>query len=430
MSLDFRAQRQPRKDITFVVFFLCQSQITKCYNVSMGKSYNKTRLVTAGLVIVAIALLCYILYPTGNSPWRQLFDSVSKAPSSPGASTNIGLHDEHIFTQDAALRAYMQKYGAKQTIQELHDLEKKLGSCHQPAHRAGHIGYQLLGNKALIEYGPECQSGYYHGVMEAYFKDHGTENLKSSLDSLCPQTQNSFFDHQCIHGIGHGLLAWTNYELPEALKACDELPRRADSCWTGAFMENLSAQIAKDTSLANTPVAESDVHTTKYLSSDPLYPCNGVDAQYQDSCYFLQTSRMLQIFGQDFSKIAAACATAPAVHQSSCYASMGRDVGGRLTTDIPAQIEACSTIVEENYKTQCLNGAVQNSFWDPSGQTMARTFCQLLLNLEEKQACYSTIFERASQLIKSMTDRQIFCAAIETNYKKQCQQQLIAVSVQ
>lgn len=397
----------------------------------MIKPSNTIRLTTISLTVIAVLLLGYIVYPSGkNTGWQQVLAAFSRHRNTAKISTAVGLHDEQIFTQDAALRAYMQKYGPKQTIQELHDLEKKFGSCHQPAHRAGHIGYQLLGNKALIEYGPECQSGYYHGVMEAYFKDHGTENLKHSLDSLCPINQNSFFDHQCIHGIGHGLLAWTNYKLPEALKACDELPRRADSCWTGVFMENLSAQIVKDPNLAAKSVAESDVHTTKYLSDDPLYPCNAVDAQYQDSCYFLQTSRMLQIFGQDFTKIALACAKAPAIHQSSCYASMGRDVGGRLTTDIPAQIKACGTIADENYKTQCLNGAVQNSFWDPSGQTAARTFCQLLRNTAEKQACYNTIFERASQLIKNTTDLQIFCATIETPYTEQCQQQLIALNAQ
>ncbi len=397
----------------------------------MGRTYNKIRLATISLTIAAIVLLGYIVYPVdGNTAWQQLRAPFSKTTNSPATSIDVGLHDEQIFTQDAALRAYIQKYGPKQTIQELHALESKFGSCHQPAHKAGHLGYQLLGNKALIEYGPECQSGYYHGVMEAYFKDHGTEDLTHSLDNLCPITQNSFFDHQCIHGIGHGLLAWTNYELPEALKACDELPRRADSCWTGAFMENLSAQLAKDPNLSQAPIAESDIHTTKYLSNDPLYPCNAVDAQYQDSCYFLQTSRMLQIFGQDFPKIAAACATAPPIHQSSCYASMGRDVGGRLTVDIPAQIKACEYVTNEENKIQCLNGAVQNSFWDPSGQTAARKFCELLQKPQEKQACYGIIFERANQLISSTSLLQAFCAPVEENYKTQCTLQLIDSTAQ
>lgn len=388
----------------------------------MQKRLTIIKPATVGALLVVMLVILAVTNPAKNG-WHRLVGLVTDGQTAESTS-HIGLRNESIFSQDTALQAYMQKYGPKQTIRELHGLEKKFGSCHQPAHRAGHIGYRLLGDKALIEYGPECQSGYYHGVIEAYFRDHGTKDLANSLESLCPVTQNSFFDHQCVHGIGHGLLAWTDYELPEALKACDQLPRRTDSCWTGVFMENLSAQITKDPTLTSDPVGESGIHTTKYLSNDPLYPCNAVGAAYQNSCYFLQTSRMLQIFGQDFGKIATACSTAPPLHQSSCYASMGRDVGGRLTNDVPGQLKACGQVKNQNYRIQCLNGAVQNSFWDPSGQATARSFCQLLQNPEEKQACYVTIFERANQLITAAEPQQQFCAAVETGYQPQCQIQL------
>jgi plastocyanin len=226
--------------------------------------------------------------------WHKDITRTSAKPTTSSFDKNIPNDDESIFSDEKRLASYMHKYGPKETIAALHALEGKFGSCHQSAHRAGHIGYEQLGEKALIEYSPECQSGYYHGVMEAYFKDHGTNNLAESLTNLCPKNLNNFFEHQCIHGIGHGLLAWTNYELPEALTACDQLPRRQDSCWTGAFMENLSAQIATGNKNSSAPAA--DIHLTKYLKNDdPLYPCDGVDSKYQNSCYFLQTSRMPQM---------------------------------------------------------------------------------------------------------------------------------------
>lgn len=339
---------------------------------------------------------------------------------------NIQVNDENIFQDDSKLAAYIHKYGPKQTIAELHALEAKFGSCHQPAHRAGHLGYQQLGDHALIEYSPECQSGYYHGVMEAYFKDHGADNLKESFTQLCPSNLNNFFEHQCIHGIGHGLLAWTNYELPEALAACDQLPKRQDSCWTGVFMENLSAQIAngnKTTSAGNT-----DVHLTKYLKNDDaLYPCDGVETKYQSSCYFLQTSRMLQIFGQDFKKVADACATAPDIYHLSCFGSMGRDVGGNFPTNNQRQIQECGHAKADTDRVACLNGAVQNSFWDPSGQTQAIDFCKKLANQEEKGSCYSTIIDRAGQLLTVPDDITKFCSNLENEFLTTCQAQLTHV---
>lgn len=365
-----------------------------------------------------------------TSWWHKLWHKTQKAKQSQSKTKvmvldeNIAKDSEAIFSDDAALASYMKKYGPTATIAQLHALETKFGSCHQPAHRAGHLGYEQLGDHALIEYSPECQSGYYHGVMEAYFTEHGTANLTDSFTNLCPSNLNSFFEHQCVHGIGHGLMAWSNYELPEALAACDELPRRQDSCWTGVFMENLSAQIANGN--PTTSVATTDTHLTKYLKDeDPLYPCDGVTEKYQNSCYFLQTSRMLQIFGQDFKKVAASCATAPIIYQPSCFGSMGRDVGGNFPTDNQRQITECGHVSTESNKILCLNGAVQNSFWDPSGQTQSIDFCAQLSEAKEKQSCYSTIFQRATELLTTATENQNFCAAIEPAYKTTCKQQVM-----
>lgn len=361
--------------------------------------------------------------------WHKNATNTKKADNEPkNYDSAIAQNSEAIFTDDAALGSYMKKYGPKQTIAQLHALETKFGSCHQPAHRAGHLGYQQLGDHALIEYSPECQSGYYHGVMEAYFKDHGTSNLSESFTTLCPSNLNSFFEHQCVHGIGHGLMAWSNYELPDALAGCDQLPRRQDSCWTGVFMENLSAQIAKGNQ--NSSVGSTDVHVTKYLKDeDPLYPCDGIADKYQNSCYFLQTSRMLQIFGQDFKKVAASCATAPIIYQPSCFGSMGRDVGGNFPTDNQRQITECGYVSTESNKMLCLNGAVQNSFWDPSGQERAIDFCTRLTSTTEKQSCYNTIFQRATELLTTPEANQSFCARIEPLYSNSCTEQVMHVHI-
>ncbi len=342
--------------------------------------------------------------------------------------STIAQNNEAIFTDVDALGSYMKKYGPKQAITQLHALEAKFGSCHQPAHRAGHLGYEQLGDHALIEYSPECQSGYYHGVMEAYFKDHGTNNLAESFTNLCPSNLNDFFEHQCVHGIGHGLMAWSNYELLDALAGCDMLPRRQDSCWTGVFMENLSAQIAKGNQ--NGSVGSTDIHLTKYLKDeDPLYPCDGIADKYQNSCYFLQTSRMLQIFGQDFKKVAASCATAPEIYQPSCFGSMGRDVGGNFPTDNERQIRECGYVSTQPNKILCLNGAVQNSFWDPSGQTQAIDFCTRLVDAQEKESCYNTIFQRATELFTTAEANQAFCARIEPSYTNSCTKQVMHVQI-
>jgi hypothetical protein len=42
----------------------------------------------------------------------------------------------------------------------------------------------------------------------------------------------------CYHGLGHGIMARADYDLPRALKMCDKLIflSAQQSCWQGVFM--------------------------------------------------------------------------------------------------------------------------------------------------------------------------------------------------
>lgn len=337
---------------------------------------------------------------------------------------DIAEGDEKIFSEDIALGSHLKKYGAQKTITALRLMEPKFGSCHQPAHRAGRIGYKIFGNKAFIEYSAECQSGYYHGAMEGYFSEYNSGSLKDSLTTLCQGGTNSFFEHQCVHGIGHGVMAWTNYELLDALEGCDELPKRQDSCWTGVFMENFVAKPISEAPKGGEQKGngETDFHYTKYLTDDPQYPCNWVAEKYKSSCYFLQTSRMLQIFGTNFQKVAEACAAVPKQYQHSCFGSMGRDVGGSFPKDMAREIKECGWVSDQTMRIECLNGAVQNSFWDPTGQDLALEFCRLLVDGFEKRRCYETIFARAPEVIFAKADLESFCRKPEGEYQAMCRQ--------
>ena len=127
--------------------------------------------------------------------------------------------------------------------------------------------------------------------------------------------------HQCIHGIGHGLMAWYDYDLYDALEACDLIHQQfhQKSCYSGVFMENIVGGIAQDGQ------TESGTHHTRYLSDDPHYPCNVVEERYKHECYWLQTDHMHRLFG-DFDAIGVACADAPEHFRPACFHSMGRTV--------------------------------------------------------------------------------------------------------
>ncbi len=330
--------------------------------------------------------------------------------------------NERMFHDDDALYSYIKKFGPKKTVMHLHALSALYGSCHDTAHKAGRFAYELFEEKAFQQCGSECHSGCYHGATEAYFRDNGTDNLSARLGTLCNSELNTFFSHQCVHGIGHGLMAWTSYDLPEALKACDLLSMRQDSCWTGVFMENIVGGLVKDEVEKNSDA--DSAHYTEYLSDDPHFPCTAVEDKYKGSCYFLQTSRMMQLFASDFGKIAQSCAKASEPYLRSCFESMGRDVGGTHRNNPAAAIAACAKSPSSQFRLWCNNGAVQDSFWDPSGQDNALNYCALLTSPDEKTGCYETIFERAPQILLNKEALVSFCEKAEPAFIARCRQRV------
>ena len=328
---------------------------------------------------------------------------------------SIAIDSKEIFQNTDLLRAYVKKFGLDQTIRQLHQLTASYGDCHQPAHIAGRFAYKVFSKKVFQSFQSECHSGGLHGAIEAYFMEKGIKNLSNDVDLICRPDLNHFFYHQCIHGIGHGLMAWSNYELPDVLKYCDRLKRSNDSCWSGAFMENVVGGLG-----GHHAHGKSEQPNTKYLSEDPHYPCKILEDKYKGTCYFYQTSRMMTLFQGDFSKIASACAETTESVQVYCYESMGRDVGGVHRGDPQGAIKACSTVASSPSRIHCLTGAVQDSFWDPSGQDKALHFCKLLTEETEKGGCYATIFTRAQQVLASKNDLKSFCAKSESLYRGRC----------
>ncbi len=342
----------------------------------------------------------------------RMKQAAQKEPSHPYDS-EIAKDARDLFQNENALYSYVKKFGPKETVQRLFALGAEAGDCHQAAHKAGRFAYEVYGDKAFQLCSAECHSGCYHGATEAYFRDSGTANLSENLNVICSSELNNFFSHQCIHGVGHGLMAWANYNLPEALKSCDLLSQRQDSCWTGVFMENIVGGLISE-----------EGHQTKYLNNDAQYPCTEVEDKYKSSCYFLQTSRMVQLFGGDFKKIAEACGASPQTYRDVCYQSMGRDVGGVYSKNPEGAINACLGAPEGQFRLGCINGAVQDSFWDQTGQDNAIRFCSLLTKKTEQDACYGTIIGRAPEVLASPDARSTFCGKVEKDYQQLCRERL------
>lgn len=265
------------------------------------------------------------------------------------------------------------EYGARKTLANLQSHVGKGGAIDSNCHRLTHaVGYGTLTRNggdvgaAFAEGDSTCWSGYFHGVLERAFAGVPESQLAAKATSLCTSQQvraTTFLHYQCVHGLGHGLMLHTAYELPAALEVCEafEDEWESTSCDGGVFMENVNA---------------SRGGTSKYLKDDDLiYPCNGVSDRHKLYCYLMVTSRVLQANGYDWADTARICERdAEPGWRDECFQSFGRDASGQARRQVPTVVKTCS-IVADRWLAECVYGAARDMVSEDAGPMRAATFC-------------------------------------------------------
>ena len=327
-----------------------------------------------------------------------------------------------IYTDDGELEEFIEEFGPSNALMVLKAIEIETnGDCHNRAHEAGRVAYELFGPAAFALASHECQSGGFHGATEALFASRGTANLAEDVAALCSGAANPFIRHQCLHGIGHGIMAWSNYELHQSLELCDSVPVSLDqqSCYSGVFMENVVGGLS---GLMG--------HTTEYLRpEDPVYPCDVVADKYQADCYFYQTSHMLRVLDYDLAAVARICAEAPTGSVHHCFGSYGRDAASFAHNDPATSIEYCRYAPTVDQDAACTRGAVQNGFWEKTGAPRAVQYCALLDDDPAshpviREVCYQTIITRARDVFEATAEHEEFCSWLPTARQAECRQTL------
>ena len=274
-------------------------------------------------------------------------------------------------TNVTELYYWLKTKGPQEVMRKLLS-ESETKDCHQQAHIIGRVAYAIYKANTFTQMETACHSGFMHGAMEAFLQEKGTADIAHNVTDLCNTFTTTFSRFECLHGAGHGIMAYEDYDLPATLSICKSLPNEWDqsSCYGGAFMENVMVSIGGGV---------KPEHETKWLSSDPQFPCDSVDPDFavQQSCYLMQTSRMLDLTNQSFEKVATLCRSARADLISTCFQSYGRDAAGRMVRDPKATADICKQWAGDNIH-DCIRGALYSiaEFWAERDTTNPHEFCE------------------------------------------------------
>jgi mono/diheme cytochrome c family protein len=241
-------------------------------------------------------------------------------------------------------------------------------TCHPIAHTIGAGALlRFRGNvgKAFGEGAPTCGSGYYHGLLQWKLAGVTSGKVASVARSVCNTGSiraNAYDYYQCVHGLGHGLMLYTRYDLPKALDLCHQLTTSYDSvsCTGGVFMENQQSSYG--------------IHSKYLKKNDLLYPCDVVKDEDKLYCYLLVTSYILPQVGYDWKKAADWCRKSDTNFVQYCFQSYGRDASGTAREDPDGIIQNCSNA--GSGERECIFGAVRDILNNNPSDVRSKQLCQ------------------------------------------------------
>ena len=303
-------------------------------------------------------------------------------------------------------------------------------SSHAYAHAIGVSAYDA--DPDVRATFPTCreifQSGCYHGVIQAYFMSAGTDDSAAVRGLCAPRTVPNVYGwlrFQCTHGLGHGLTMLMDHHLPEALQLCDYLADGwdRDSCYGGAFMENImDATQPKDSMLMNHSIAGSRVPPGKFKQierADPAYPCSILGARYRMSCWVNQVSIIEYLTDYDVKRTSDGCERAPEGYVRWCFIGLGTDLNGRAVGNIDSTLAMCGR-TSVNWREWCYVGVAKNLVEVGARSDEGIAFCRRVNGRVEKMRCYEAVGEEISSVSDATPDRERMCVASEAEYLEAC----------
>ena len=300
-----------------------------------------------------------------------------------------------------ALDLFQEKLGDKTVEADCHRIAHTIGAA-SLVHYDGNVARALADGRAT------CWSGYYHGVVERSFVGASHGELPARSREICADPEirrTSFLAYQCVHGLGHGLMIHTGYDLPGALEVCNKLETAwdHDSCEAGVFMENISSSYG--------------IKSRWLKDEDLIYPCNAIAEKYKLYCYLILTSRVLQANGYDWEQTVATCRRSDRGWVATCFQSLGRDASGNTRQNAPKILEICA--LAGDMTDECIYGAARDVTSNDASPRRSKVLCDTAA-AAFRAYCFEGIGTILGGMHALRADRRKACLTVTKTYARAC----------
>jgi len=319
---------------------------------------------------------------------------------------------------------------------------------HLLGHTVGDILYQQEGKEGIKHCTPDFRNACSHTVVIGLFLDYGEDAIPIISDACHQAPGGKGAYTMCFHGLGHGVLAYTGYELEKAATLCDKMGteqygfREASECLGGATMEMASGVHDPDL---------WQIQLENYLrDDDPLYPCTAefISDRDRHMCITYWTPRLFELAGANLQKpepefFAEAFTFCQNLgnekDKNTCYASFGkefivlardrevRSFGTMTEQEMRTATAWCELASESDGVEACIVSAVNSLYWGGENPPeVAVNFCKVQENAQYKKSCYQSLMHAVDYYITDPSYRQLFCGQVEEGHQQQCQEILLS----
>ena len=230
---------------------------------------------------------------------------------------------------------------------------------HHLTHFLGDRAYELLGIDGIAlcaKTSHETFGGYgcYHALTARALAERGPSVIQEVRDR-CANFRGASYPAlgACLHGMGHGLITFKQFDLQRALPDCDVLRDDEEHhCWDGIFMEYTFS-----------------LPREAYKKERPWFLCSSIPEKYKLRCAFYLSQMLLTKLDFDVRRSAEVCVNSgDDALVEPCLTGIGFYVSRRSMDDIEMIRKECFQIQDSGYRSSCiiaaLKGAVYLGFLD------------------------------------------------------------------
>ena len=342
-----------------------------------------------------------------------------------------------------------EKKGADYSYEVLNISDIPLNiDMHLLAHVVGDILYRQEGIDGLKKCTHNFRNACSHTIVIGAFLEKGEAALPE-VSKACGEAPGGKGAYtMCFHGLGHGVLAHTEYDLEKAVKLCKKTGTKEYGdqeyieCAGGAVMEMMSGVNDRE---------QWEIQSKKYFDDDdPFAPCSTdvIPKEVEAICYTYLTPHLFEFVGanlnqpteKDYENAFKLCNRVPKddENRNICFASFGKEfvvlaqnrdirkIENMTLHQLSSVYNWCGLSNDTEGRKSCNSSALQSLYWGgENNRTISIDFCGVIEDSTLQKSCFTELIGAVSFYIDDNTYKSEFCKELPNSYRDDCQTSLI-----